>query len=65
MLIQGNHLSMVPDIISMGPVCYREQITTLGTLCVGSFASHRDKNIEGLCEGGLRFIAPFQEEWRV
>ena len=44
-----NHFSMVPGIISMVPVSYREQITTLGGLCVGSFASHRDKKIKGLC----------------
>ena len=42
---------MVPGIITMGPVSYREQITTLGSLCVGSFASHRHKKIKGLCEG--------------
>ena len=42
---------MVPGIISMVPVSYRKQITTLGSLCVGSFASHRHKKIKGLCEG--------------
>ena len=51
MFIQGNHFSMVPGIISMVPVSYREQITTLGSLCVGSFASHRDNKIKGLCHG--------------
>ena len=51
MFIQGNHFSMVPGIISMVPVSYRKQITTLGSLCVGSFASQRHKKIKGLCEG--------------
>ena len=51
MFIQGNHFSMVPGITTMGPVSYREQITTLGSLCVGSFASHRQKKIKGLYEG--------------
>ena len=51
MFIQGNHFSMVPGIISMVPVSYRKQITTLGSLCVGSFSFHRHKKIKGLCEG--------------